>query len=78
MDSNMAIRVDPLMEEILTHLTEGRATTGALTDWTDSTRATVTKRLDKLKSADCIEYAHTPTALWVLTADPRDVEDSDA
>jgi len=66
------------MDEMLDRLAEGRATTGALTDWTDSTRATVTKRLDKLKSADCIEYAHEPTALWELVSDPRDTEDSDA
>jgi hypothetical protein len=77
MATNMGLRVDSLMDEVLDHLAEGRATTGALTDWTDSTRATVTKRLDKLKSADCIEYAHEPTALWVMVDDPRDTEDSD-
>lgn len=72
MSTGMALRVDPLMSEILNHLADGRATTGALVDWTDSTRATVTKRLDKLTAADCIEYAHEPTALWVLVDDPRE------
>jgi len=71
------LRVDPLMDEILNHLVDGRATTGALVDWTETTRATVTKRLDKLKSADCIEYAHKPTALWVIVDDPRDTEATD-
>jgi predicted HTH transcriptional regulator len=72
MDTGMGLRVDPLMDEILRYLKKGRATTGALVDWTDSTRATVSKRLDKLMAADCIEYAHEPTALWVLVDDPRE------
>ena len=75
-NTNMGLRIDPLMNEMLDYLVEGRATTGALVDWTGTTRVTVTKRLDKLKAAECIKYAHEPTALWVLVDDPRDGGDN--
>jgi len=73
MTQNMALRVDPLMAEIIElFVEEGNLTTGALVDRTGKSRATVTKRLDKLRTADCIEYVHEPTGLHRLTADPRD------
>lgn len=68
----MALDVDPLMDEVLDHFVEqGNLTTGALTDWTGKTRATVTGRLNRLRAADCIEYVHEPTGLHRLVEDPR-------
>lgn len=73
MGHNMALRVDPLMAEIVELFeTEGNLTTGALVDMTGKSRATVTKRLDKLRTADCIEYVHEPTGLHRLVSDPRE------
>jgi DNA-binding MarR family transcriptional regulator len=78
MTSQMALRIDPLMDEMLSLFDEkGNLTTGALVDFTEKSRATVTKRLDKLSAADCIEYVHEPTALWRLVADPREDGDSE-
>jgi Mn-dependent DtxR family transcriptional regulator len=75
MKPDMTLRVDPLMEEIVELLIdEGNLTTGALVDFTGTTRATVTKRLDKLRAAECIEYVHEPTALHRLVRDPRNDE----
>jgi DNA-binding MarR family transcriptional regulator len=73
--SSVDLRVDPLMHDVLDEFQEkGNLTTGALTDFTDSSRPTVTKRLDKLRAADCIEYVHEPTGLHRLVSDPRDAE----
>ena len=49
-----------------------RGLTGFIVDEIDSTRPTVTKRLDRLFAADCLEYIHEPTAFWRLTEDPRE------
>ena len=73
MNQGMAIEVDPLMDEMLTYFErEGNLTTGALVDWTEKSRATVTGRLNQLRAADCIEYVHKPTGLHRLTDDPRE------
>jgi len=73
MSGTMTLRVDPLMIEIVELLqTEGNLTTGALVDQTEKSRVTVTKRLDKLRAADCIEYVHKPTGLHCLIKDPRE------
>ena len=73
MSSKMALEVDEKMDEVLDVMSEhGYATTGMITDRTGYSRPTVTKRLDKLKAADCIDYVHKPTALWELLNDPRD------
>lgn len=72
----MGLRVDPLMDEILDHFQEyGNLTTGALVSLTDKSRTTVTKRLDQLRAADCIEYVDEPTALHRLVHDPREAND---
>ena len=69
----MGLRIDEKTEEVLDVLTEhGYATTGMLVDRTGYSRPTVTKRLDRLQAADCIEYLHEPTALWMLKRDPRE------
>jgi predicted HTH transcriptional regulator len=73
MPKQMALDVDPLMDEMLELFQqEGNLTTGALVDWTGKSRATVTKRLDKLRAADHIAYVHSPTGLHRLTSDPRE------
>lgn len=70
----MALRIDSMMEDVLDVFaaTGGYATTGYLVDELDSTRPTVTKRLDRLYAADKIEYVHEPTAFWRLIEDPRE------
>ncbi len=69
----MPVKIDDVMERILDIFeeTDGYATTGYLVDEADSTRPTVTKRLDRLYAADYIEYVHEPTAFWQLKKDPR-------
>jgi len=68
----MGLRVDPLMSEIIDNFQEeGNLTTGALVDMTGKSRVTVTKRLDKLRTADCIEYVDKSTGLHRLVSDPR-------
>jgi len=69
----MPVKVDDNTELVLDELEKkGNLTTGALVDFTSLSRPTVTKRLDRLHAADCIEYLHEPTALWRLIQDPRD------
>ena len=75
MTPKVALRIDSTMEDVLDVLVEHQnATTGFLVDETESTRPTITKRLDRLHAAGCIEYLHEPTALWTLIEDPRDDE----
>lgn len=71
----MALRVDQNMAAVLdVFQTEGDATTGMLVEHTGLSRPTLSKRLDRLHAAGCIEYKHEPTALWRLIEDPRDDE----
>ncbi len=76
----MPVKIDDMMGKILDAFagTDGYATTGYLVDEADSTRPTVTKRLDRLHAADCIEYVHEPTAFWRLKQDPREDQSGDA
>ena len=68
----MPLRIDENTEKVLEELiSKGNLTTGALVDFTGLSRPTVTKRLDRLHAAGCIEYLHEPTALWRLIEDPR-------
>ena len=80
MSNQMGIRLDGPTRAVLESFdkTEGFGTTGYLVDESGRSRPTVTKRLDRLKAADHIEYIHRPTAFWRLVDDPRDTEDSDA
>lgn len=70
----MPVKIDDTMEAVLDVFQEtgGYATTGYLVDVTDKSRPTVSKRLDRLHAAGCIEYVHRPTALWRLVEDPRE------
>ena len=69
----MPVRTDDTLEEILDLFhKEGNLTTGYFVDATGLSRPTVSKRLDRLYAADCIEYLHEPTALWKLRKDPRE------
>ena len=73
----MALKIDENTEKVIDEFVEkGNLTTGSLTDFTDLSRPTVTKRLDRLHAADYIEYLHEPTALWRLLEDPRDRNNS--
>jgi Mn-dependent DtxR family transcriptional regulator len=70
----MTVKMDDTMQAVLDVFvnTDGYATTGYIVEEIDSTRPTVTKRLDRLYAADCIEYVHEPTAFWRLDQDPRE------
>ena len=68
----MPLRIDDNTDRVIEEFVEkGNLTTGALVAFTDLSRPTVTKRLDRLHAADCIEYLHEATALWRLVEDPR-------
>lgn len=68
----MPLRIDENTEKVIEQFVQrGNLTTGALVDFTDLSRPTVTKRLDRLHAADYIEYVHEATALWQLSEDPR-------
>lgn len=69
----MAVKIEPKMEDVLDvfQATDNYATTGYLVDETGYSRPTVSKRLDRLHAAECIEYVHPPTAFWRLLDDPR-------
>jgi len=69
----MGLRIDENTDAILDEFVEhGNLTSGALADFTDLSRPTVSRHLDRLRTADAIEYLHEPTALWRLTDDPRE------
>jgi Mn-dependent DtxR family transcriptional regulator len=67
------LKIDDTMRDVIDVFvaTDGYATTGYLVDEAGSTRPTVTKRLDRLHAAGCVEYVHEPTAFWRLLNDPR-------
>lgn len=68
----MPLRIDKNTEKVLdAFVSHGNLTTGALVEFTGLSRPTVTKRLDRLYAAECVEYIHEPTALWQLCDDPR-------
>jgi DNA-binding MarR family transcriptional regulator len=68
----MPLKVDENTKKVLDEFVQkGNLTTGALVEFTELSRPTVTKRLDRLHAAGCIEYLHEPTALWKLLKDPR-------
>lgn len=68
----MALKIDENTEKVIEEFVEkGNLTTGALVEFTNLSRPTVTKRLDRLHAAEHIEYLHEPTALWRLVDDPR-------
>ena len=77
--NKVTLRIDPMMHDVLDVFVsnDGYATTGYLVDELDSTRPTITKRLDKLHAAGKIEYRHEPTAFWYLLEDPREGCDTD-
>ena len=79
MDLKVPLEIDATMADVLDVFveTDGYATTGYLVDETGVSRPTVTKRLDKLYTADCVEYVHEPTAFWRLKRDPREGSDAD-
>lgn len=74
---SMALRTDKTMGDVLDVIAEyDCATTGYIVDETGYSRPTVSKRLDRLHAAGCIEYLHEPTALWVLIEDPREEQNN--
>ncbi len=71
-EREMSLDPDSKMEAVLDLFVDGRCTTGYLVEATGYSRPTVTKRLDKLRAADHVEYVHKPTALQELVDDPRE------
>lgn len=80
MSHQMPIKMDDVMESVLDAFaeTDGYGTTGYIVEKSGSTRPTVTKRLDRLYAAGCLEYVHEPTAFWRLTEDPREEIDDES
>lgn len=68
MDADDLSKVD---RAILDVLTEGRATKGALTDWTGYSRNSVYNRLEVLEAGELVECVHEGTRLFELNTDPR-------
>jgi len=79
MSKQMGVRLDATTRAVLGAFdqTDGYGTTGYLVSESGKSRPTVTKRLDRLKAADHIEYVHAPTAFWQLVDDPREEADDD-
>ena len=61
----------PADEAILDQLHDGRATKGALVDWTDYSRNTIYNRLEVLTAAGHVRCVHDGTRLFELVSDPR-------
>jgi len=61
----------PADEDILDELREGRATKGALVDWTGYSRNTIYNRLNVLEAAGHVVVVHEGTRLFELESDPR-------
>lgn len=69
----MPLKIDENTNKVIDEfIDKGNLTTGAIVEFTNLSRPTVTKRLDRLYAASCIEYLHEPTALWRLIEDPRE------
>lgn len=59
---------------ILDTLAEGRATKGALVDWTGYSRNSIYNRLEVLEAAGFVDCIHNGTRLFELVDDPREEE----
>lgn len=58
-------------QAILDELHNGRATKGALVDWTGYSRNSIYNRLEVLEVAGFVRCAHDGTRLFELMEDPR-------
>jgi uncharacterized membrane protein len=56
---------------ILDELRDGRATKGALVEWTGYSRNSIYNRLEVLEAAGSIKCVHDGTRLFELVSDPR-------
>ena len=72
MDPDDLTQVD---EAILDELQQGRATKGALTDWTGFSRNSIYNRLEVLEAAEHVTCVHEGTRLFELVDDPREDDD---
>lgn len=72
MDADDLSKVD---QAILDKLKEGRATKGALTDWTGFSRNSVYNRLEVLEAGELVECVHEGTRLFEMIKDPREKDD---
>jgi hypothetical protein len=64
--------------DILDELAEGRATKGALVDWTGRSRNSIYNRLSVLDAAGHVRVVHEGTRLFELVDDPREDGHDDA
>lgn len=71
MDSTDLTETD---KAILDKLREGRATKGALVDWTGYSRNSVYNRLEVLEAAGYVKCVHEGTRLFELVEDPRNTD----
>lgn len=68
MDSEDLTETD---KAILDELQKGRATKGALVEWTGYSRNSVYNRLEVLEAAGYVECVHEGTRLFEVVSDPR-------
>jgi len=71
MDSTDLTKTD---RAILDELRDGRATKGALVEWTGYSRNSIYNRLEVLEAAGFIKCVHDGTRLFQLVSDPREKE----
>lgn len=69
MDADDLSAVD---EAILDQLHDGRATKGALVEWTGYSQNSIYNHLKTLQAADIVTCVHEPTRLFELVEDPRE------
>ena len=58
-------------QAILTELRDGRATKGALVEWTGYSRNSIYNRLEVLEAAGHVQCVHEGTRLFELVSHPR-------
>ena len=59
-------------QAILDELRDGRATKGALVEWTGYSRNSIYNRLEVLEAAGHVQCVHEGTRLFEFVSDPRD------
>ena len=70
----MAGKLTKTDKAILDELSDGRATKGALVDWTGFSRNSIYNRLEVLEAAGYVTCVHEGTRLFELVEDPRTTE----
>jgi Mn-dependent DtxR family transcriptional regulator len=69
----MGLQITESIEQILDEFEDkGNLTTGALTEFTELSKPTVSKHVGQTHAAGSVEYLLEPTVLWELNQDTSD------